>query len=179
MSLTTRKIIFFIAETTATTDEAALIVRIRGNVVVRSVLASPLYGDKLEAADGLAGAIPDSYKTGAGTTIDTDVYTEGDVTPALTAKPEALKVIPATLAISTGTKPLYAVKGDLNEDTEAVTLADVTAATEIAWTTSDAAKATVAAGVVTKVAAGAATITATYTYDTGKTITSTCVVTVS
>ncbi len=179
MSLDTRKVIFFIAGTVATADELALIARIRGKVVVRSVLKDVTYAGHLETADALAGSIPDTYKTAAGPAIDTALYPEGDVTPSIVAKPEALKVVPATLAISIGSKPVYATKADLNETTDAVTITDVTAASEVAWSSSDETKATVAAGVVTKVAAGAATITATYTYDTGKTMTSTCVVTVS
>jgi hypothetical protein len=180
MSLDTRKIIFFIAGTVATAGELALIARLRGNVVIRSVLQDVTYNTRLEAADGLAGAIPDSYKTDTGTTIDLALYPEGDVTPSVVAKPEAFKLFPATLAISAGTFPLRAVSAEFDDETGAIALADLTAETEVTYESSVVGKATVSAGgVVTKVAAGETTITATYEYATGETVISTCVVTVS
>lgn len=81
MRLTDRIVLFFIAGNIPTVEEAALIARTEGTVKVRSVLASPLYGEKLEPAYALAGAIPDSYKTDVGTTIDLELYPGGDVTP--------------------------------------------------------------------------------------------------
>lgn len=179
-ALDQKTIIFFIAGHVPTAAEAALIARIRGTVLVRSVLKDVAYGSGLlESADGLAGSIPTSYKTAAGPSIDLNDYPMGDVTPTLTAKPEAFNVFPATLALASGSAQLRAIGAELNEATGAIELSDKTGVSEIAWTSSDTGKATVSGGVVTKVAAGSTTITATLTYAPTKTVTATCVVTVS
>lgn len=181
MSLDSRTILFFIAGITATAGELDLISRIRGTVHVRNVLYDTTYGGKLEPADGLAGAIPTDYLTGEGETIDTALYPDGDVTPLITAAAEDFNVFPATLAIKVGEiKDLGAITADYDDDTALITLTNKAAASTVDWASSDETKATVDTnGLVTGVAAGSATITATYTAVGADPVTSTSVVTVS
>lgn len=182
MTLDTRKILYFVAGILPTAEEIALIARLRGNVQVRSNGGDPTYAGRLEEADCLAGTIPESYLTGDGDTIDTSLYPGGDVTPTLSASPEDFNVLPAALTIKVGeTMALAAVSADLNESTGAIVLTDKAAAVTVDWESSDEAKATVDTnGVVTAVATGSATITASYTPADGEDpIESTCAITVS
>lgn len=58
------KILVFTAGDQPTTEEAALIQEFNDanrDVQVRSAVRLPLYGEKLEDCDGVAGAIPDEY----------------------------------------------------------------------------------------------------------------------
>ncbi len=68
----------------------------------------------------------------------------------------SLAVDPATASVGLGQTKALALKGNYSDGTTK------TLTTGVTWTTSDPAKATVAAGVVTAKAAGAATITAAY-----------------
>jgi hypothetical protein len=166
-----RKVLFFIAGQSPTTDEAAQIAAIVGNVQIRSNLQSALYGDKVEPADAVAGTIPAAYKTASGgTAVDTTVFPGGDVTPNNISNIAALAVFPHNpggIANAGGTKQLIAVKAVVDPVTGVVTLTDVT--TSCAWTSATPAKATVGAGtgLVTGAAggAGSSVITATYDYD--------------
>lgn len=176
-----RKVLFFIAGRSPTEAEAAQIANIVGNVQIRSNLSSSQYGVALEPADALAGAIPAAYLTGEDDTVDTDLYPGGDVTPRF-GNNTAFAVFPpvANADVSDGAPGLQlrAVAGALNEDTGEITLSDLTAT--VVWSSSDETKATVGAatGIVTAVAAGQATITATYDPADGEARTDTCVVTV-
>jgi hypothetical protein len=181
VTLDTRKILFFTASQFPTAAEISLMLRIRGDVKARNAAADCTYGTRLEAADGLAGSIPASYLTGEGSTVDTAIFSYGDVTPTATDFPEDFDVFPpsATLA-ALDTLQLYGITADLAEDTGLITMTDISSETEVAWASSDETKATVDTdGVVTAVASGTATITATYTYATEATTTATCAITVS
>ena len=59
--LTDRKVLFFIAGTSPTVEEAALIARTEGLIGIRTLKASALYGDKLESCDAVAGTPPAEY----------------------------------------------------------------------------------------------------------------------
>jgi uncharacterized protein YjdB len=171
-----KKCIFFTAGAIPTTPEQALIDRlsVHYDVGVRNTLIDDVYGEKLESADAVAGTIPAAF-----TTAIAD-YPDGDVTPAAVAKPEAQLIVPATVSFAhTGTFQLYAVSAELDEAAATVALTNRTSGTGVVWSSSDATKATVADGLVTGVAAGSATITWTYTYATGKTVTATRSVTLT
>ena len=177
-----RKILYFIAGSTPTAGEAAQIANIVGDVQIRSNLFSAQYGERLEPADGLAGTIPAAYKTASGgTTVDTDVFPQGDVTPT-GGENVAFNTFPPTANadVSDGAPGLQlrAIGGALNEATGAITLTDLT--TVCVWSSSDETKATVGAatGIVTAVAAGACVITATYDPADGVARTDTTAVTV-
>lgn len=170
--------LYFIDGLAPTVTEQGFIDRLaqKYNVHVRTIGQSSMYGPRLEAADAVAGSVPAAY-----TTAIAD-YADGNVSPALVAKPEAALVLPgATPTFAhTGTLQLRAVAAELDETTRAITLTDRTSGAGIAWGTSDAAKATVDAnGLVTGVAAGSAVITWTYTYSGILTMTATRTVTLS
>lgn len=169
-----KRVLYFTAAAAPTVAEQAAIDRLAAlavsayDVQVRNG-AEAL--DFLETADYAAGTVPTAYST-------VPLYgTDGKIDAA---RPLAFNIVPATLAISSGTLQLYAMKAT-GSSVDAVTLTNVTASTAgTTYASSATSKATVSAeGVVTKVAAGETTITATHTYATGKTLTSTCVVTVS
>lgn len=157
-----KKILYFIAGDAPTVTEAAEILaieeqmRLSAAVQVRSKLHDNLYAGSIEPCDGVAAhsdAVPAAYSGAA---------------LAATLINYATKVVPATAAFSSGNPQLYCVACD------GKTMTNVT--TSATWTSSDETKATVGAstGILTKVAAGTTTITATYNG-----ITSTCAVTVS
>jgi hypothetical protein len=89
---------------------------------------------------------------------------ERQSTPVL----ESISVTPATLSVADGEIGALAATATYSD----ATTADVTA--EATWTTSDATKATVSAGFVTGIAAGSATVTASYQGQTD-----TCAVTIT
>lgn len=168
------KILFFIAGNTPTTAEQAEIDRLNdlataafSEVGVRSAEELTTYGSRVEACDYVAGDIPAAYSA---------VTDYGD---ANDDRPLKMDVLPATATIAAaGTQQLQVVKVT-GADTLNLTITDVTAVTTT-YASDDEAAATVdAAGEVTGVATGSATITATHTYDTGKTETATAVITVS
>lgn len=168
----TKKILFFTAGTKATTAEQAQIDALNAlnapgfTVGVRNSAENASFGYGIEECDFVAGTIPTAYnaKTNYG-----EPHADRPVKFALlpiTANVEAL-----------ATRQLQALKATGN-DVSALTLADVTAIST-SYASSNAAKATVSAGgLVTGVAAGSSTITATHTYTSGKTITATSVITV-
>lgn len=169
----TKKILFFTAGTVATVAEQAQIDALNAlnapgfTVGVRNAAQNASFGSGIESCDFVAGTIPTAYnaKTNYG--------------EAHASRPVKFALLPAThsLAVS-ATKQLQALKATGN-DVSALTLADVTAVSTT-YASSDAAKATVSAGgLVTGVAAGTTTITATHTYATGKTITATAAITVT
>lgn len=96
-------------------------------------------------------------------TSDGDLF-DLQETPVL----QSISVTPATLAVTAGNIEALAATATYSDSSTA----DVTA--EATWTSSDATKATVSAGFVTGIAAGTATVTATYQGQTD-----TCAVTVS
>jgi len=168
----TKKILFFIAGKVPTGAEQAQIDALNAlttpgySIGVRNGAENASFGYGIEACDFVAGTIPTAYnaKTNYG--------------EANTARPSKFSLLPATANVAAlATQQLQALKAN-GVDISALTLADVTAVTTT-YASSDAAKATVSAGgLVTGVAAGTATITATHTYATGKTITATAVITV-
>ena len=122
-----------------------------------------------KTVDFVAGTIPTAY---AG---DTDY---GDLDAA---RPLAFKVWPISGSLSHGggaTLQLLAIKTTGTLD--AIVNTDVTASTAgTTYASSDEGVATVSAeGLVDTVAEGTCTITATYTYAVGKTLTATCAITV-
>lgn len=173
------KVLFFLAASVPTVPEQALIDRLARTytqVAVRAGDHSATYGPRLESADAVAGTVPAAFITAIAD------YPDGNVTPTNVLKPEAALILPAaTPTIGVGaTLQLRAVAAERNEATNAITLTDRTAAAEVAWSSSDDTKATVAStGIVTRVATGAVVITWTYTYDTAVTITATRNVTLS
>lgn len=172
--MSTKTVIYFTADTKPTVAELAAIARLNAlaesayNVQVRNGGATAKMSS-IEPCDYVAGTVPTAYAgedlLGGDGKIDAD-------------RPLAFAVFPPTLAISSGTAQARAIActGTNADDSE---LKDVTADT--LWTSSDTGKATVGAytGIITKVAAGTTTVTATYTYTSGKTLTDTCAVTVS
>jgi hypothetical protein len=157
-----KKILYFIAGDTPTVTEASEIaaleaqMRLTAAVQVRSKLHADTYAGSLEPCDAVAAhsdAVPTAYSA---------------VALAATLVNYATLVAPATVAFSSGNPQLYCIACD------GKTMTNVT--TSATWTSSDTGKATVGAatGILTKVAAGTTTITATYNG-----ITSTCAVTVS
>lgn len=169
----TKKLLFFIAGTVPTVAEQAQIDALNAlttpgySVGVRSALHNSTYTPNLEACDFVAGTIPTAYNAKTN-------YGEANA-----ARPVKFALLPATHSFAvSATKQLQALKATGN-DVSALTLADVTAVTTT-YASSDAAKATVSAGgLITGVAAGSTTITATHTYTSGKTITATSVITVT
>lgn len=168
------KILFFIVGNSPTVAEQAEIDRLNdlgtaafSEVGVRTAEESTLYGANIEDSDYVAGAIPTEYNA---------VTDYGD---AHDDRPLKMDVLPATATIAAaGTQQLQVVKVT-GADTLNLTTTDVTAVTTT-YASDDEAAATVDAnGLVTGVATGSATITATHTYDTGKTETATSVITVS
>jgi hypothetical protein len=169
----TQTVLFFIAATVPTVAEIAAINRLETvyqNVKVRvaAPVADTKYGSKLEPFDFLAGTVPTAYSSVEGATVLT--------VPAVNA-PDDLALIPAVVTLSTTnqTEKLTATKATIENG-----FAKLTALTEgVTYASSDEAKATVnSSGVVSRVAAGTATITATLTF-TGGTKTATCAVTAS
>lgn len=162
------KVLFFIAGSIPTAAEANLIAALHvSDVEVRSVLHSSQYGDNLEPADGLAGAIPAAYKTASGNTVvDTALYPLGDCTPGQSGY--GLKIFPVNpggIANSGGTKALYAIRSSFDPATGLATMTDVT--TACTWASATTAKGTVGAatGIVTGAAGGAGTSVISATYD--------------
>lgn len=181
--MTARKTcLFFLAGLVATGGEQALIDRlaVRYDVRVRNGGGPSLYyGNRLEAADAVAGTLPADVSTAIAD------YPDGNITPAAVSKPEAIMILPGTasVAAAAGTLQLRLVKAERNEDTDVITLSDITSGAESAWTSGTPAKATIDAdtGLITGAAGGAGStvITATVTYDTDKTMTTTRTVTVT
>jgi hypothetical protein len=158
-----RKILFFTAGIIPTATEQEIAAQIDGAVYFRNGAAAGLgaYGSgKLEDADGFAGTVPAAYTTAIAN------YPAGNVDPGIELKPEALYIAPGTAGVSgTGTLQLRVVKTEVDPDNGVMSQADVTAA--CTYVSSDPTKATVNAstGLVTGVAAGTTTITASYDYD--------------
>lgn len=168
-----KKIIYFIAGQKPTTEEAAEIADLQATVEpdytlsVRSNAGSPIYSDdNLEPCDYVAGTVPTAYNA-------VDEFDPEKL-------PVALQILPATVSIDhEATQQLQVLKagGSLQN----LSLDDVSAAAKgTTYESSDETKATVGVnGLVTAVAAGTTTITATHEYDTGETVTATRVITVT
>lgn len=63
----TAKVLYFIAGVAPTVGEAADIASLEAvarpyDIQIRSLIGSPLYGDKIEASDFVAGTVPDEYE---------------------------------------------------------------------------------------------------------------------
>lgn len=157
-------VLFFTASAIPTDAEVAQIGRLETvfqNVRVRNG-AAPVadfkYGDNLETFDFLAGTnIP---------TVFSEV--EGAVTIAVPSavNPDQFKIFPAAITIDASNldvQQLAAIKAVITNGLAA--MSDVTTDATVAWVSSDPTKATVGAatGILTAVAAGATTVTATLT----------------
>ena len=161
MAFPNLKVIYFISGATPTAVEAAKIARLEKTfrtVVVRrgDVVADTKYGTALEACDYVAGTlIPSAY---------TDVKTTISVPNEFGC--DQLKVWPSAAgpdASDGDVIQMSAVAATISATTGLAVQTDVT--TDCVWTSSDTNKATIVSGtgVLTAVAAGATTITATYT----------------
>lgn len=136
------------------------------SVSVRNGAASAAYGYGKEAADLVAGTVPTSHNANT-------VYGVIDADrPALfDLSPSAVSLAPLA------TKQLYpiAVTGTSLDALSAELLA-----ASVTYSSSVPAKATVSVGgLITAVATGSTIITATYEFESGKTVTATCAVTVT
>jgi len=171
----TKKVLYFTAGPVATVTEAAQIAALVAlgvpgyTVGVRNALLSGSFGHGIEASDYVAGTIPTAFNA-------VPNYGIPDV-----LRPAKLSLLSATgsFAIAgTATRQLQTLSV-VGADISALTVTDVTAVSTT-YASSVPAKATVSAGgLVTGVAAGTTTITATHTYASGKTITATAVITVT
>lgn len=148
--------------------------------VMRGDVPAGLAAGELIPGDALAGTVPTVYSDAVAD------YPDGILSVGADSKPEALLILPSatpSIAANGGTVQLRLVKANLNQTTNVVTLTDITAGAESAWSSGTPAKATVDAdtGIVTGANAGAGStiITATVTYDTDKTMTATRTVTVT
>lgn len=165
-----KKILYFTAGETATATELA-------EIAALNALTVPGYSvgvrnatkvNTVETCDLKAGSAPAAYAAiPAYGTIDAARPLKFDLWPA-TGTIAALATLQLVAIATTGAS------------LDAVATAEITAEATVTYASSDETKATVSAtGLVTGVAAGTTTITATYTYAVGKTITDTCVITVS
>lgn len=151
------KVLFFTKGAVPTTAEKAMIERLEARdyvVGVRNGSVDTKHGSKLETHDFVAGTIPSAYA----------LATLLDIGPA--AKPEKLQAIPATKALShPATQQLQVLAANIDDSTGAITLSDVTAAAAgTTYVSSVVGAATVnAAGLVSSVAPGTTTVTATHT----------------
>ena len=171
----TKKVLYFTAGPVPTVTEAAQIAALVAlglpgyTVGVRNGLLPGSFGAGIEASDYVAGTIPTAF----------NAVPNYGVPDAL--RPAKLSLLSATGSFSVAaaaTRQLQAMSV-VGADISALTVTDVTAATTT-YASSVPAKATVDAnGLVTGVAAGTTTITATHTYAVGKTITATAVITVT
>lgn len=159
--------------------EIALLQNDWRNVLVRrSDPPAGLSEGSLEPADALAGTIPTEYDDAI---LD---YADGDVSPGIEAKPEAILILPVaatSIAAAAGTIQLRLAKAERDPETGLVTLTDITAHADTTWTSGTEAKGTVGAstGLVTGAGGGAGTsvITATVEYAEGLTTTKTKTIT--
>jgi hypothetical protein len=169
----TQRVLYFTAADIPTAGELTDIAALQAlttpgySVGVRSGARDTTYTPNLETCDLVAGTIPTAY----------NAKTLYGFVDAL--RPVNFNIWPKTVALTVAaTKQLVAAK-ITGVAIDALTATDVTAVTTT-YASSDATKATVSAGgLITGVAAGTTTITATHTYATGKTITATSAVTVS
>lgn len=170
----TTKIGYFTASTVATSAEETEVARIESVINpdysyrVCSAIGDTEYSSGDEEFDLVAGEIPTAYSGDTVTYIEDAAYPSvfGIYCQAATVvAASTLTLIPIT---TVGTNALNMVATQLAAD-----------ATSIAWASDDEAVATVADAVITGVGAGDCTITATYTFATGKTKTATFDVTVT
>lgn len=163
MSKVLSVVLFFTATALPTVAELAQVSRLETvfqNVKVRNGAAPAAdlkFGDNLEAFDFLAGTnIPAAYSS-----------VEGAVTNAVPSavNPDHFKVFPAVLSLDASNvdvSQLAAVKAVITNGL--ATMTDLAADASVVWTNSDDTKATVGGdGLVTAVAAGSTTVTATLT----------------
>lgn len=115
--------------------------------------ASATAGDLVSVAKVMTDGYAESITGEEAFRYTVTFLSQGDLAPRVVVKGgSAIAVtIPSTLSVATGASKQIAATVDGRNYTNGVV-----------WTTSDATKATVAAGVVTGVASGSATITATY-----------------
>lgn len=164
MSANSSKVLYFIAGATPSAAELAAIARLETmyrNVQVRrgDSATDAAYGSTAkESFDFLAGTnIPTAYSTGNSAKV---------ITVPSAAAPDQFKLFPATLAVDASdvdVKNLAAVKANVNPATGLAEMTDLAANGMVTFASSDATKATVSSvGLVTAVAAGSTTVTATY-----------------
>jgi len=170
----TDKFIYFTEDAEPTSTSLNAIARLRALITpafdlhVRNGSASSEFGHGIEDCDIVAGSIPTEYQG-----IEFTDY--GDVSAS---RPLLFDIWPKTANCDhEGTLQLYPVKVTGSNPLD---LVSAIVPSNVAYTSSNTGKATVHAtsGLVTGVAAGQTTITATYTYADGKTVTATSVITV-
>lgn len=171
----TKKVLFFTAGPVATDDELSQIAALNaltnpGYVIgVRNSVENASFGSGIEACDMVAGTIPTAF------------IAKPDFGYVSAARPVLLKCCPdATTVAIAATVSIRAFRVD-GTDISALEVTQVSLGTDgTTWASSDETIATVSVnGTVTGVAAGEVTITATHTYETGKTISANSVVTVT
>ncbi len=155
-----KTVIYFTTNATPAASEVAAIARLGATfetVLARNGAASgTAYGSGLlELADYVAGTnIPAAYSS---------AYTTITVPSAV--NPDQFALLPATLTIDASNvdvQQLVAVKSAIDATTGLATITDLSADATVTYASSDATKATIGAtGVLTAVAAGSTTITAT------------------
>lgn len=158
------KVLYFIALAVPTAAESAAIARLQtifDEVQVRNgsmPAADQKYGANLESFDFLAGtAIPAAYSGAPGATT---------IAVPSAINPDQFKIWPATVSLDASDvdkQVLAAIKAVINPATGLAEMANLTGDASVTWSSSDATKATVNAssGLLTAVAAGSTTITAT------------------
>ena len=167
-----KKIIYFTAGIVPTVTEVAEIANLKAltaagyTLSVRDGAKSASYAGGIESCDIVAGTIPTAF----------NAKTTYGFIDAL--RPVCFGLSPATktiAALATVQLTPIAVMG-----TDLTNLVPSALAANVTYVSSVPGKATVDAnGLVTGVATGTTTITATYTFTSGKTITATCLVTVT
>lgn len=171
MSKVLSKVLYFMAGAVPTGPEAAAILRLETvfhNVQVRNgglPIAQHKFGSNFEAFDFLAGTtIPAEYSA-----IDGAVTISA---PSAVA-PDQFKLFPATCTIDASDvdkAQLCAVKAEIDPATGLAKMTDVSGDASVTYSSSDTGKATIGAtGLLTAVAAGSTTITATLTAGTAVT----------
>lgn len=159
MSAVTSKVLLFTAGAKPTARELAAIARLE--TVFRNVQVRR--GDVVADAKFGSGAL-ESFDHICGTNIPTG-YTATLTVPSIIA-PDQFALFPATLAVDASdldVKNLAAVKTTINPVTGLAEMTNMAANAMVTYASSDETKATVSSvGLVAAVAAGSATITATY-----------------
>lgn len=162
MSAVTSKVLYFIAGIVPTAVEASEIAQLQTvfrNVQVRNAttLADTKYGANFESFDFLAGpAVPSAYSSIDGAVV---------INPPAGNNPDQFKLFPAAVSIDASNadvQQLAAVKAVIDPATGLAAMTDLAADATVTYLSSDTNVATVSStGLVTAVAAGSATITAT------------------
>ena len=171
MSKVISKVLYFIAAAVPTAPELAAIARLETvfqNVQVRNgslPIADQKYGARFETFDFLAGTtIPAEYSAIEGAVT---------ITAPSGVAPDQFKLFPATCTIDASDvdkAQLCAIKAVINPATGLAEMTNMSADASVTYVSSDTGKATIGAtGLLTAVAAGSTTITATLRASAAKT----------